>query len=359
MSKIVFLGDTHFSVRNGSQHFHKFFETFYSETFFPYLIHNKIDTVIQLGDLYDPRVKISTNCASESNRYFFSKFDEYNIKLIALVGNHDSHFKESIAVNTPDLLLGIYNNIEIINSPVTKIFDCVSINLVPWICKENYDQCVKFIKKAKATMCVGHFELAGFKMYKNSITAEHGLTTELFSGYDTVLSGHYHHRSKKGNIEYIGTPYEMTWSDYDDQKGFYVFDTETREMEFVENPKAIFHLINYNDTEIGDKSTSDNMYLDPVFLNQFTNTYVKVKVEAKNNPYMFDLFLDKLYAMNPLDVSTIEDIVNIDTDESIDESDDTLTITYKYIDNINQQDLDTIKLKNIMNNLYNDALAVE
>ena len=357
--KIAFLGDTHFSVRNGSSHFHKFFETFYSEIFFPYLIKNKIDTVIQLGDLYDPRVKISTNCASESNRYFFSKFDEYNIKLIALVGNHDSHFKESISVNTPELLLGNFDNIEIINSPTTKSFDGISINLIPWICKENYDECVKFIKKAEAMMCAGHFELSGFKMYKNSITSEHGLSSKLFSKYEKVLSGHYHHRSKKGNVEYIGTPYEMTWSDYDDQKGFSVFDTTTRKFEFVENYNSIFHVINYNDSEIGDNSTFDNIYLDPEFLNQFTNTYIKVKVEVKNNPYMFDLFLDQLYSRNPLDVSIIEDVVNIDNDEIIDESDDTLTITYKYIDSINQQDLDTIKLKNIMNNLYNDALAVE
>ena len=354
--KIAFLGDTHFSVRNGSSHFHTLFEKFYSETFFPYLIQNKIDTVIQLGDLYDPRVKISTNCASESNRYFFSKFDEYNIKLIALVGNHDSHFKESIAVNTPDLLLGIFDNIEIINSPVTKTFDGISINLIPWICKENYDDCVKFIKKAKATICAGHFELAGFKMYKNGITAEHGLSGKLFSGYEKVLSGHYHHRSKKGNIEYIGTPYEMTWSDYDDQKGFYVFDTETRDMEFINNPHTLYMKVEYDDNASEAETSS---YLDKEYLKEFDSKYVKIHVKQKTNPYLYDLFVDQVYSHNPIDVSFIEDIVENEIEESVDETDDTLTITYKYIDSINQQDLDVIKLKNIMNTLYNDALAVE
>ena len=42
----------------------------------------------------------------------------------------------------------------------------------------------------------------------------------------------------------------MTWSDYDDPKGFHVFDTATRELEFIENKERIFHRINYDDSEM-------------------------------------------------------------------------------------------------------------
>ena len=53
--KLVILGDTHFGARGDSLDFHKFFQKFYDEVFFPYLLENDIKIVIQLGDLFDRR----------------------------------------------------------------------------------------------------------------------------------------------------------------------------------------------------------------------------------------------------------------------------------------------------------------
>lgn len=344
-----------FGARGDSKHFLLFFEKFYSEVFFPYLIKNNIKTVIQLGDLFDRRKYTNHITLAASHKYFFSKFEEYDIKLITLLGNHDLAFKESLSVSSSELFLTQFKNVDIIKTP-TRLAD-LDISIIPWVCKENYEECVKFIKEDTSRVCVGHFEIQGFKMYKCSILSEGGLSQQLFNNYEHVLSGHYHHRSIRGNIEYIGTPYEMTWQDFGDQKGFSVFDTTTRKFEFVENPNSIFHMINYNDSEIVDDAAFNNIYLDPEFLNQFTNSYVKVKVEVKNNTYMFDLFLDQLYSRNPLDVSIIEDVVDIDNDESVDESDDTLTITYKYIDGIGSiNGLDKNKLKDMMTDLYSKAM---
>jgi hypothetical protein len=206
-------------------------------------------------------------------------------------------------------------------------------------------------------MCVGHFEVAGFKMYQNSIMSEHGLSAATFSNYERVLSGHYHHASKRGNIEYIGTPYEMTWQDFDDQKGFRVYDLKTRELKFVENPYSIFCKIIYDDS--GETDIVKSTYLDKEFLKTVIGKYVKIQVKNKSNPYLFDLFIDQVYQNSPIDVSLIEEIIDLELDEEVDETDDTLTITYKYIDSINQQELDKIKLKSMMSNLYNEAMQVE
>ena len=80
---------------------------------------------------------------------------------------------------------------------------------------------------------MGHLEINGFEMHKGQI-AEGNYDREQFRRFDTVFSGHYHHKSDDGHIYYLGTQYEMTWSDYMCPKGFHIFDTATRELSRVE-----------------------------------------------------------------------------------------------------------------------------
>ena len=74
---------------------------------------------------------------------------------------------------------------------------------------------------------------------------------------------------------------------------------------------------------------------------------------------MFDLFIDQVNNQNIIDISISEELIDIQIDEEIDESDDTLTITYKYIDSIPSMDFDVTKLKKIMSELYTEAMAIE
>ena len=102
--KICLLGDTHFGVRNDSKTFHKYYEKFY-EMFFEYIDNNEIEYIIQLGDLFDRRKYINFLTLSESKKYFFDRIEKKGIKLISLLGNHDIFWKESLSVNSPELLL--------------------------------------------------------------------------------------------------------------------------------------------------------------------------------------------------------------------------------------------------------------
>ena len=74
--KICILGDTHFGMRGDSLEFHRYYKKFYDEVFFPYLIENKIDTVFQLGDLFDRRKFINFNSLYLCRKYFFDKLDD-------------------------------------------------------------------------------------------------------------------------------------------------------------------------------------------------------------------------------------------------------------------------------------------
>ncbi len=356
--KVCILGDTHFLVRNGSKSFNAYFERFYENTFFPYLLNNNIKTIIQMGDLFDNRKSVHLQGLSECKRYFFDKLKDYAIELITLVGNHDSHYKDTISINSQNLLLGEYSNIKIIDKPVNFELSCgVEVCFLPWICKENYNQSMEVINESRSHFCFGHLELSNFAMHKG-IVSEEGMSPELFEKFEFSFTGHFHHRSNRGNIYYLGTPYELTWHDNLDPKGFHIFDFNSRELEFIQNPFRMFNKIYYDDLlneEEIKENLSDNYY------EKFSNSYIKLIVKNKENLFLFDNFVDKLYQINPLDLVIIEEVSEVLSEElsDIDETEDTITILSKYIENLKTKDLDQNKIKCILHNLYNEALSLD
>jgi DNA repair exonuclease SbcCD nuclease subunit len=342
--KIAIVGDTHFGSRNDHKVFHDFFGKFYSDILFPYLKENDITKVIQLGDLFDRRKYINFYTLAESKKYFFDKLD--NVEFHTLVGNHDIYWRESLEVNSSSLVLGEYDNITVHTAPKTIMCDNTSIDIIPWICDENKEQVIEFIKNSKSDICMGHFEIAGFSMYKG-MEAHDGLDGNIFAKYELVLSGHYHTRSKKENIVYAGVPYEMTWSDYNDKKGFHVFDTETRKLEFIENPYSIFHRIQYDDS----KEMVDLNSLD------LKDCFVRLVVVNKTDYYKFDKYVNTLYNKGCYEIKIVEDLSEFTEGEVSEEInlEDTVSVLSNYIDSV-ETDADTEKVKTFMKSLYIEAV---
>jgi DNA repair exonuclease SbcCD nuclease subunit len=352
--RIVILGDTHFGMRGDSLEFHAHYKKFYDEVFFPFLVDNNIGVVYQLGDLFDRRKFINFNSLYLSRQYFFNKLKNLNIEFHTLLGNHDVTYKNTLEVNSSQLLLNEYHNITVHDEPVTVTIDGVDIDIIPWICADNEVEISEFIKNSKSQICFGHFEIAGFEMDRGNVCHE-GLDKNILKRYDVVLSGHFHHKSSDGQITYVGTPGEMTWADYNDSRGFHIFDTDTRGLKFVENPYRMFHKINYDD------SVQDFEHWKSYDYDQYKGSYVKIVVLNKQNPYLFDNVLDNLYKASPSDISVVEDFsdVLIENDpDIIDQAEDTMTILSKYIDGLTMN-VDGDKLKTVMRELYVEALNVE
>jgi hypothetical protein len=263
-------------------------------------------------------------------------------------------FKNTLEVNSTGLLLNEYNCVEYYDDFDTVEFDGVNIDVVPWICDDNEKEIFERMKESKSQICFGHFEIAGFEMDRGNV-CDHGLDKKKLSKYDVVLSGHFHHKSTDGNITYVGTPYEMTWSDYNDPKGFHIFDTETRNMEFVRNPFVMFNKVTYDDGQ-QDFDTWKNYDFSSL-----KDTYVKVVVLNKQNPYLFDSVIDSLYKVGVADLSIVEDFSDLlidDDSDIIDQAEDTMTILSKHIDNLTL-DVEAEKLKTLMRELYIEALNTE
>ena len=357
--KVSIITDQHFGARNDSVNFLDFYEKFYRDVFFPKLKEEGIKTVLILGDTFDRRKYVNFYSLKRTKEMFFDILERELIDVYMLAGNHDTYFKNTNDVNSVDLLLREYENVVVLDTPQTIHLEYGEVNhdvcMIPWICPENYDRCMEEIKNTSASICMGHFEIDGFAMYRGMPSHE-GLDRGLFNKFDFTFSGHYHHKSSSGDIYYLGNPYELTWQDYNDPRGFHLFDLSSRQLEFIQNPYTMFHKVTYDDKveSITDLTNKD--------FSSYTNTYVKVVVVNKTNPYLFDKFMNNLYNVNPADITIAEDLTDYSEgldDEMIDQAEDTLTVLNKFVDNINEENIDNNKLKNILKELYVEALNQE
>ena len=348
--KVAIITDQHFGARNDSIAFLDFFEKFYDNTFFPALDANSIDTVLVLGDTFDRRKYVNFYALDRAKKMFFDKLEERGIRVHMLAGNHDTYYKNTNEVNSPDLLLVEYGNIDVISKPETIVIDGTSICMMPWICPENYQESLDHITNTKAEICMGHFEIAGFAMHRG-MESHDGLAKETFEKFDLVFSGHYHHRSSDKHIHYLGNPYELTWQDYNDPRGFHLFDLDTRELEFFCNPYRMFERIEYNDKE------QDPVDLDSLELEQ---KYVKLVVVNKTDFYKFDKFIQKLYNKGCHEIKIIEDMSEFQDGEIGEEInlEDTLSVLSHYVDSI-ETDVDKEQIKTYMRTLYTEAVNIE
>ena len=348
--KIALITDTHYGVRNDSKVFADFQNKFFNNIFLPYLKEHNITNVLHLGDLMDRRKYINYVTLKNVRDNFITPLLEANVKIDIVVGNHDTYYKNTNAVNSlNELFTGLVNIYW--DEPVELEFEGCTILFCPWICEENYDKTMRAIEDTKARVLMGHFEIEGFEMYRGSV-CDHGQKPDLFSKFDLVCSGHFHHKSTHKNISYLGSPYQMTWSDYGDKRGFHVFDTETRDITFIENPYTVFHKIDYSDSGMTIEDISK------LNTSELTGSYIKVIVQNKTNPYIFDLFIDKLQQSGASDIKVIDDHLNldhIDGEEIVDEAQDTLTILNKYIDTIEFRG-DRKRVEHFLRELYQEAV---
>ena len=352
--KIAIITDMHLGVRGDSKVFLDHQEKFFSEIFFPYLDEHNIKTVLDLGDTFDRRKYVNYVTLARAKEMFFDELQKRKIEYHAIVGNHSVYYTNTNEVNSMNLLLQEYTNFNIYqNMPIELTFGSTNVIMVPWITKNNMEDTMRSIANSKADICMGHFSIQGFEMLKGAIN-DHGLNREVFSHFEQVYSGHFHHPSEYTNIKYLGAPYEMTWSDYQGKRGFRILDTETRELEWILNPFAIYHKIDYDDSDMTIDDIA-NLNLDNI-----KDAYIKVIVKDRSNPYIYDLFINKLTDAGAADVKSIEDSLNLESegvDEILDETKDTKEILHNYIDSLDTK-VAKEAIKTVIDDLYIEAQQI-
>lgn len=345
--KIALITDQHLDGRKGSLAFWNFFQKFYDEVFFPTLEKEKISAIIDLGDTFDNRKFIDFNTFNRVKENYFERLRNYEIHM--LVGNHCTYYKNTNKVNSPELLLSDYSNIRVYSEPEQVVFGSKKFLMLPWINTENREVIMKLLDSVEADNVCGHLEINGFEVTAGMKFDHGGLEVSSFKNFKRVWSGHFHHRSKKGNIQYLGNPYQMFWNDYKDTRGFHIYDTETDKLKFVPNPFEIFDKIFYNDKK-EDYNKQD--------VSSYKDKYIKIVVEEKWDYQMFETLVDRLYNVGVHGVSIVENLVNEDSVADIDvSSKDTLTLLNEYIDEV-EMSVNKTDLKNLMRSLYIESCNV-
>ena len=143
--KVALITDQHFGARNDSIHFLDYYEKFYSGTFFPILDSQGVKTVIILGDTFDRRKYVNFYSLQRAKKMFFDPLAKRGIEVHMLVGNHDTYYKNTNEVNSPELVLEDYDNINIISSPTVITLDGTNILMMPWICTDNQEESINML----------------------------------------------------------------------------------------------------------------------------------------------------------------------------------------------------------------------
>ena len=344
--KVAIITDQHLGFKKGSKLYHDYFLKFYEEVFFPTLEREGITTILDLGDTFDNRKGVDSYSLDWAKKHYFDPLHLRGIRMVSIVGNHTAYYKNTNEINTNYLLLREYDNITVFSECTELNVGGLDILFIPWINVENEVSTYEKIKKSKCKVAMGHLELNGFTATHGHIM-EHGADFEIYNKFKQVFSGHYHTRSNNGTIYYLGNPYEMFWNDVNDKRGFHIYDTETLKLKTINNPNALYKIINYNDTPRQLFKFSD-----------YNGKIVKVVVRQKTSEKEYEMFMDSLMKANPSDVKVVErtdDLVfggNI-----VEQTEDTITLLDKYVDDL-ETNLNKSRIKGIIKKIYQEACEV-
>lgn len=363
-NKVAVINDTHFGIKNGNDVFIDYMLDFFENQFFPYCLKHGIKEIVHAGDFFDHRKYINFKALQKVNDRFLSKLREYGMLMHIIPGNHDVYWKQTNRLNAIELILSRdwSDVVKIYMEPDDIQFGDTSVAVLPWVTDDNLVECTKFIENTKSEMLIGHLELEGFKFMASTNIISHdnkyGMKASDFEKFDVVLSGHYHTKSQRGNIRYMGTQYELTWSDCNDTKHFHIIDTKTREVTAIHNPDILFYKYVYDDSQY---ASPEDILTDTDFT-KFNGKFVRIVVNKKNDHFVFDKFIMRVESNDPEDLNIFESMEEFSANEVNDEDikvENTEVLMDSYVDSLGDSDVDINKLKKKLHTLYVEAQNID
>lgn len=347
--KFLLTADWHLGVRGNSTIYYNIFMDWVSKFLIPTINENQIDELVVLGDIYDDRNEINVKTDDLSQIAIETILEKCkNVKIKLITGNHDVYYKNTRDVGS----LRKFNKFErtsVVNSFERRKIENRTLLYCPWII--NRDELLKHIEeKGKADICFGHFAVNGFQMVRG-VPEKAGWPQSFFKdNFLKVFSGHFHIRDEQGNIIYIGNPFQMQWGDYSNDKGVYIFDSNTLQTTFIKNNispeyKKIY-LSQLKKKQI-DYESMRGQFIQLILDDSFTDKILEKLYEVIKNKEPLSFTVEGDDKSIGLDIETIQDKVN-----------NPIEYLVSYIQELKlPDDIDRdILIKNV-NEIYNNCLV--
>lgn len=288
MSKVFIFTDTHLGARSNSTEWMDIME----EAHFKFIIptikkHFKPgDIIINCGDVFDNRTSINVKSMDLGIKIYeeLSKIGPVHI----IAGNHDIYYKTSTEISSLDILKYI-PNVTVHKDVNVLEHDNIKFLMMPWQkdVKEEAETLQKYQKEHSCHYAFMHgtFSLIKYNKYVK-IDKNDGANPKSADGYKKVYTGHIHWSQQKGNINVVGTPYQITRGDSGNSKGMFVLDLETGKETFYENdisPKFIQFTID----EITKEQILD---INEQSKNNFVDINIKEKLLSTNSSKLTKVF---------------------------------------------------------------------
>lgn len=248
-------------------------------------VAREIPYIIFAGDLFHDRHRINIFAYNKT----YDILHEYSkkIKSYYLIGNHDMFYRFSKNVTSIKPFSEI---IQVIDKPKTIKFHDVPIDFLPYTESEQSEELKKI--KNKSDILIGHLSIVGATLnslwstrYKEDDLVEDISETPIksLSRYQRVFLGHFHAKQKvSNNIEYIGSPLQLSFGEAMDKKGFIIFDPKSVETEFIENNFTSKYFILPYDADFSAYDLK-NSYLKIITSKSSKVDQLTIKEEIKNN----------------------------------------------------------------------------
>ena len=214
-------------------------------------IKQSIDTVIICGDLFHEKQKVDVQTYQLAFK-LFQHYCEKGLKVFVLMGNHDMYHKSQWEISSI-IPLGAIPGIKIINSACTLDVEGHELSFLPYT--ENPIEDLRNLKNnSDYKILLGHLALDGAILNSvahtiSDVPVEHDgdmvhLTADHFNKWDQVFLGHYHCEQRlNGNVEYIGSPLQLSFGEAFSKKHVIIYNLDTHEKEYILNTFSPQHLI--------------------------------------------------------------------------------------------------------------------